>query len=210
MFFESITREQIQQYNNDWQTIIQPRSDHETLNRWRFSFCTVHTSWKQSCEQYLALQNTYECTDYQSIAKILRNTGGGMWDIKATGISKLHDHWINQEPMLYNKTCKGWQKYRNELVSILPKLGLAKTSFALEMLHPINAQIICIDTHMWQAFGWTNPNDTPSTAQYHYYENYWVDQANEYDVPPVTSRNLFWDQIQNQSSSLYWADYLDN
>lgn len=129
-----------------------------------------------------------------------------MWDIKANGIAKLHDYW-NDAPEMFD-TQPNWQKYRNELANKLPKLGLAKTSFAIEMLHPMDAQVICIDRHMFKAFGWENVDLACSDAQYHYYENYWVDMSNSYLVPPVLSRNLFWDIIQNQTSSLYWANYL--
>jgi hypothetical protein len=61
---------------------------------------------------------------------------------------------------------------------------------------------------MLKAFGWEDVNISPSEAQYHYYENYWIDISNEYKLSPVISRNLFWDKIQQQNSSLYWAKHL--
>lgn len=206
LFFESITPQQIKQYKADWQTIM-PTSEHETLNRWRFAYCTVHTPWLRSCEQYDKIKPLYENADYQALARILRNTSGGMWDIKANGISRLHSYWTDNQEMFDPQP--NWQEFRNKLADKMFKLGLAKTSFALEMLHPMTAQIICIDRHMFKAFGWENVDLACSTAQYLFYEDYWLSMSNEYGIPPVISRNLFWDQIQNQTSSLYWANYLN-
>ncbi len=130
-----------------------------------------------------------------------------MWDIKAYGIAILHYLW-QQDDIRFHGPENKWQAYRNKLYEALPKLGLAKTSFAIEMLFPHTAQIICIDRHMFKAFGWEDVDRQCSDAQYHYYENYWVDMSNEYNLAPVISRNLFWDQIQQQDSSMYWAKYL--
>jgi len=86
---------------------------------------------------------------------------------------------------------------------------LAKTSFAIEMIRPLDAQIICIDRHMFKAFGWEDVDRGASPAQYTYYEDYWNELSNSYGIPPVISRNLFWDKVQKQDSSMYWAKYLN-
>ncbi len=192
-------------YVRDWTTIM-PTSDHSNLNRWRFAYCTVHTPWLRSCEQYNAIKNTYENTNKESLIKILKNTSGGMWDIKATGISTLHEYWQDTPEIFEPQT--NWQRFRNNLVSKLKKLGFAKTSFAIEMIHPHEAQCICIDRHMFKAFGWENVDRACSPEQYHYYENWWIDLSNSFGIAPVVSRNLFWDKIQQQPSSMYWAKYL--
>jgi hypothetical protein len=205
-FFESIKQPTIERYKTDWTTII-PKSDHETLNRWRFAYCTVHTPWENSCDQYNRFKHTYEDQEYPALVRLLKDSGGGMWDIKAYGIAILHYLWQIQSP-LFDKPTRKWQAFRNTIRNNLPKLGLAKTSFAIEMLYPHDAQVICIDRHMFKAFGWEDVDRVCSDAQYHYYENYWVDISNEYNLAPVISRNLFWDIIQQQDSSMYWAKHL--
>jgi hypothetical protein len=177
------------------------------LNRWRFAYCTVHTSWGNSCDQYNKLKHTFEDLNYPQLVAVLKPTKGGMWDIKAYGIAILHYLWQNDNS-IFDMPNRNWQANRNRLCNALPKLGLAKSSFALEMLHPHEAQIICLDRHMLKALGWEDVNLSISEAQYHYYENYWIDISNEYKLSPVISRNIFWDQIQQQSSSLYWAKHL--
>jgi len=47
---------------------------------------------------------------------------------------------------------KMWTEYRDRLESRILGLGLAKTSFALEMQHPLEAHCFCADTHLFQLY----------------------------------------------------------
>lgn len=204
-FFASITPYDKSRYINDWIKLT-PRSDFERLNRFKFAFCTVHTSWLNSCEQFADIQNLYDNVSYDKLNEILADGPGGMYQIKATGIDKLHELWDTD--LFHKQSNVQWQTFRNKIADNLPKLGLAKTSFALEMIYPLKAQVICLDRHMWKAFGWDDPDKSGSPAQYHYFENYWLELSKRYDIQPVIARNIFWDKIQNQPNSLYWAKYL--
>jgi len=185
-----------------------PKSDREHINRYRFAYCTVHTSWANSCDQYNAIKRTNADTTYNSLHRMLKNSQGGMYQIKATGIDNLQYLW-RRHRNLFTPKPDNWQSWRNKLAKMLKKLGLAKTSFAIEMIRPLDAQIICIDRHMFKAFGWEDVDRGASPAQYTYYEDYWNELSNSYGIPPVISRNLFWDKIQKQDSSMYWAKYLN-
>jgi len=204
-FFNSLTNDVVLKYVKDW-TKIRPSTPRQALNRWRFAYCTVHTPWERSCEQYDQIKHEDTTTPISKLEKLLSSSSGGMFNIKATGINGLHYQW-NTNPLAFVPNAD-WQQWRNELMSKLPKLGPAKTSFAIEMLHPTTAQCICLDRHMLKAFGWTQVDQTVSIPQYQYYENYWITKSNEKNIPPVISRNIFWDQIQQQPDSLYWANYL--
>lgn len=206
-FFEGINPIDVKRYKSDWQTIM-PKSDREHLNRYRFAYCTVHTSWANSCNQYNAVKKSEAKSTYNHLLQVLKNSQGGMYVIKATGINSLQSLWINHRKM-FNPEPDKWQSWRNKLCKNLKKLGLAKTSFAIEMIRPMDAQIICIDRHMFKAFGWENVDKGASLEQYTYYEDYWNELSNSYDIPPVISRNMFWDKIQKQDSSMYWAKYLN-
>ncbi|MAT87222.1 MAG: hypothetical protein CL532_01545 [Aestuariivita sp.] len=130
-----------------------------------------------------------------------------MFEIKANALTHFQLTW-NTEQNLFNKPQDNWQKHRDKLVNALPGIGYAKTSFALEMIYPNEAECLCLDRHMLKAFGFTDVNSTVSKEQYYHYENYWLDHAKAFRVPAVISRNIFWDQIQNQTNSLYWASSL--
>lgn len=206
-FFPTINQEEKTRYLNDWQSIT-PKSNQQHINRYRFAYCTVHTSWANSVDQYNAIKRTNENTSYNSLHRMLKNSAGGMYQIKATGINNLQSMWINNRKM-FNPDKNNWQSWRTKLSKNLKRLGLAKTSFAIEMIRPLDAQIICIDRHMFKAFGWENVDKSCSYNQYKYYEDYWCELSNSYKIPPVISRNIFWDKIQNQTSSMYWAKYLN-
>lgn len=206
-FFASVDKNDTDRYIQDWQTIT-PRNDREHINRYRFAYCTVHTSWANSVDQYNAIKRTNADTTYNSLLRMLKNSQGGMYQIKATGIDHLQSLWTNNR-QLFNPQPDNWQTWRTKLSNNLKKLGLAKTSFAIEMIRPLDAQIICIDRHMFKAFGWENVDQACSYDQYKYYEDYWNELSNHYDIPPVISRNMFWDQIQQQPDSMYWAKYLN-
>jgi len=127
-----------------------------------------------------------------------------MWGIKAKGIHHFQLEWATNN-QLFQPT-SDWQAWRNKLVKALPGIGPAKVSFAIEMIHPTEAQCICLDRHMLKAFGWTQLDSQPELEQYTLYENYWLHKSAERNIPPVISRNIFWDKIQQQNSSMYWAN----
>jgi thermostable 8-oxoguanine DNA glycosylase len=136
-----------------------------------------------------------------------------MFNIKAEGIDNLHDLWRNRSELFDIDELSSrseWRQHRNKLVNKLNKLGMAKTSFALEMLHPLTAKTICIDRHMFKAFGWENVDVSSTKKQYEYFEDYWLDLSEEYKISPAISRNLFWDIIQQEPSSMYWGEYLQD
>lgn len=207
-WFDAIDYNDINRYNQDWQTIM-PKTDHNALNRWQFAYCTVHTPWLRSCEQYDKIKHTTPATPYNKLLHMFKQTGGGMFNHKAEGVHNLHTHWTTNKK-LFEPDTNNWQDWRDNLANSLKRLGLAKTSFAIEMVRPMDAQIICIDRHMFKAFGWENVDESCNPNQYRYYEDYWLELSKSAGVAPVISRNLFWDQIQQQNSSMYWANYLLN
>ena len=207
----STLNQKLEQYRKEWEKEIKPQSDLGRLNRWRFAFCTVHTPWLPSCEQYLDIKDNFDDIQLESLLEKLAFGSGGMHNSKAEGILNLQHLW-NATPELFElsdlSSRDQWRKARNRLTKKLNYLGLAKTSFALEMLEPLKCQVICIDRHMFRAFGWTDPDKAASQKQYEYYEDYWLDLCNYYKVEPAIARNLYWDIIQQQPSSMYWGEYL--
>ena len=67
-----------------------------------------------------------------------------MHEIKAKGIQNLHELWETRNELFDFDgltTREEWQNARNKLTNKLTKLGSAKTSFAIEMLRPLDAQL---------------------------------------------------------------------
>ena len=70
-FFEGINPIDVERYKSDWQTIM-PNSDREQLNRYRFAYCTVHTSWANSCDQYNAVKKYDASITYDTLLRMLK------------------------------------------------------------------------------------------------------------------------------------------
>ncbi len=201
-FFSELQTREVNRYIQDWER-IRPKTNQETINRWRFAYCTIHTPWERSCNQYNQVKGIYGKANLDSLERLLSRSTGGMWSIKANGIYHFQLEWATNK-QLFEPT-NDWQTWRNKLVEALPGIGQAKVSFAIEMIHPTEAECICLDRHMLKAFGWTQLDKQPELDQYMIYEDYWLKLSAERGVPPVISRNIFWDRIQKQDSSLYWA-----
>jgi thermostable 8-oxoguanine DNA glycosylase len=204
-FYHHLTAKDVKRYVEDWKSLT-PTTDPQRANRWKFAYCTIHTPWERSCEQFEKIKGHYGHTELTTLRRALSSTSGGMYDLKSKAIHHFQLAWKNDTPLF--EPTNNWQDFRDKLVTELPGIGYAKTSFALEMIYPNEAKCLCLDRHMLKACGWTDVNSTVSKDQYRYYEDYWLDISREYKVPPVISRNIYWDQIQQQPNSFYWANSL--
>jgi hypothetical protein len=91
---------------------------------------------------------------------------------------------------------------RNRLKKETLGLGPAKTSFALEMCYPTKAKVVCMDTHMFQAYGLDQVKDN---KKYESIETHWVDMCSMWNIPPYIARCMYWDTKQNKQDSSYWS-----
>jgi len=74
------------------------------------------------------------------------------------------------------------------------------------MIHPTNAEIVCLDTHLFQAYGL---NQTKHARQYGNLENHWVENSRKKDLPPYIARCIYWDRKQEKEDSRYWSHVLE-
>jgi hypothetical protein len=95
-----------------------------------------------------------------------------------------------------------WQGHRNNLASQIKGLQKAKTSFALEMLEPNQAEVFCADVHLYRMFGL---NQTKDKRHYETIENHWLERSKTFSVPSYIARAIYWNRNQNQEICDYWA-----
>ena len=87
-------------------------------------------------------------------------------------IGKFSDaFWGNPSDYLARNTDEGWTEWRDRLAKGILGLGKAKTSFAIEMMFPLEAQVVCMDTHLFQAYGL---DQTKDSRRYKEIEDYWL------------------------------------
>ena len=217
-FFESIRDKDILTYNEYWAE-LKPQTDRAAFRRYLFAFMSVHTSWKNNCKGYNAIKQfsrwTIEKTDqlqfwnYNSddLFKRIRDTRVGMQNNRTNYIGLFSDtFWDNPSDYLARNSNESWIEWRDRLAKKILGLGKAKTSFAIEMLHPLEAQVVCMDTHLFQIYGL---NQTKHLKLYNDIEADWLERSEQRGIAPYMARCLYWDKNQKRKNSRYWSKVLE-
>jgi hypothetical protein len=205
-FFNSLNYSEVPTYKSYWEQ-ISPTDTSEQFKRWLFAFMSVHTSWKSNIVGYQAIKDwwTWMNKDEQLLQKI-SDSRVGMQNNRLRFISEFsHKFW--SDPSRYKKDkSESWRKFRNRLKDITLGLGAAKTSFAVEMCYPNSAEVACLDTHMFQAYGLDQISDAKFYPEI---EQHWVDMAKMWNIPPYIARCIYWDKKQGHTDSRYWSYVLE-
>jgi hypothetical protein len=201
-FFLDLNYGSVPEYKEYWRSIT-PENDTEVFQRWLFAFMSVHTSWQSNVRGYEAIKDWWTWINrWGDLHAAIDNSRVGMQNNRVRYITAFTEKfWKN--PSLYRKgQNESWVEFRDRLKDITLGLGPAKTSFAIELCYPNTAKVVCLDTHMFQAYGL---NQTKDARQYAELEQRWIDMCNMWAVPPYIARCLYWDVKQGYSSSSYWS-----
>jgi len=201
-FFVNINPSLVGDYTGYW-THISPKDLSEVFKRFLFAFMSVHTSWKANVTGYKAIENWWEwINNATELQDRLVDSRVGMQNNRAKYLNTFAtSFWKN--PKFYSKgDNETWVQYRDRLERVTLGLGKAKTSFAIEMCYPNETNVVCLDTHMFQAYGL---DQTKHARQYADLERHWVEMSKMWNIPPYIARCLYWDAKQGQNSSQYWS-----
>ena len=207
-FFSSIRDKEISNYNNYWSQ-LQPRFIDEAFKRYVFAFLSVHTTWENNCKAYNILKDFNKWKDDEALLhKKLVQSGVGMQNNRTKYLNKfIKEFWADQAKFVVKEDGESWTEWRDRLVKSILGLGKAKVSFALEMMYPVEAQVACMDTHLFQVYGLDQSKDS---KHYNKIEADWVDRSNKRGLAPYMARCLYWDKNQNRKNSRYWSKVLEN
>ena len=217
-FFDSIKDKDIAAYNDYWGE-LKPQSQSAIFRRYLFAFMSVHTSWKNNCKGYNAIKQfskwQYEDEpqmrlwnyDSDDLFRRIKETRVGMQNNRTNYIGKFSDaFWGNPSDYLARNTGEGWAEWRDRLAKSILGLGKAKTSFAIEMMFPLEAQVVCMDTHLFQVYGL---NQSKNAKLYNDIEADWLQRGADRDIAPYMARCIYWDKNQNRKNSRYWSKVLE-
>jgi hypothetical protein len=205
----SITPEEIDKYNKYWLKIT-PNDDEEYYWRWIFGFLSVHTSWSSNVNSYSLLRRHEWRDNEQELMRLLKESRVGLYKVRHRGILEFTTaYWKNPECWKKYKT-ESWISCRNRLMNKCYGLGLAKTAFSLEMCYPLENRSVCLDTHMYQLYGYSTKELHKAQKHYSLMESYWNIYCDDKGVSPYIARCIFWDKKQNQTDSRYWSYVLEN
>jgi thermostable 8-oxoguanine DNA glycosylase len=182
-----------------------PQTDEAVFRRFLFAFASVQTGWQANVALYQALYDLEWCNDQMALRERIQSVPAGLSNNREKYIWDLSNHfWSINGPEWYRRHHdESWQDYRDRMVDNIFGLGPAKVSFAVEMIYPEAAEVVCLDRHMLRMYKYC------STQEYKQYENHWVKHSLKSDVNPVVSRWMCWDHIQDQPDSRYWAYILE-
>ena len=204
--FNSFDQEEVQRYKDYWQGVA-PKNDTEVFQRWLFAFMSVHTTWERNVIGYEAIKDwTKWFNNDKKLKEIIVDSRVGLHNNRVRFISEFaRKFW--QDPEWYKYQGGDWQAFRDRLVKSILGLGIAKVSFSLEMIYPNEAEVTCMDTHLFQAYGLDQSKDA---RRYKEIENYWLDMCRMWNVPSYIARCILWDRKQEQTDSRYWSYVLED
>ena len=205
-FFDSIQPEEIK-FQYDYWKKLKPINDSERFQRFLFAFTSVHTSWEANIRGYNLIKDWWTwMNQWDNLKEKLIESRIGLHNNRLRFISEFTlKFWSN--PSNFDRGFnENWNGFRNRIVKEITGLGLAKSSFAIEMIYPDEAEVVCLDTHLFQAYGL---DQVKHRKKYDLLENHWVKNSVKKDLPPYIARCIYWDRKQEKSDSRYWSHVLE-
>lgn len=211
-FFRTIDPETAKRYTDYWES-VRPTGDMEIFQRYLFAFCSVHTTFKGNVNGYQAIKNYNDwANNPEVLLRNLKESGAGLHNNRAKFIKEFADvYWADPKSFCFTSK-KRHVARRDEITSKIKGLGVAKVSFALEMIHPNQARVVCGDVHQLRLYGIEGLEYNSSAkgrAIYRKMENHWVVNSHKAGVSPYVARCIFWDQLQNKPNPRYWSYVLE-
>lgn len=198
----SLEQNTIDRYADYWNG-IRANTDEEFFKRFLFAFMSVHTTWRSNVSGYEAICE-FQLWRHSREELLRRLKAGrcGLYNNRARYIWQFSQSFWAAPEAYYREKDEPWHYYRNRLENNILGLGLAKTSFALEMAFPLECQVVCLDVHMLRLYGQTNhvPN-----RKYFLCEDHWVVRCQNRSIASYPARMVYWDSIQGKQNSRYWS-----
>ena len=213
IFFETFPRDKVVKYKEYWES-VRPQNHEDIFRRYLFAYCSVHTTWKGNCAGYNAIKNFNEwIDDKDTLREKLHKSGVGLHNNRTNYIWDFSEKfWANPKDF-YLTTKKYHVKKRDSIVNKISGIGLAKVSFALEMIHPNDARVLCGDVHQLRLYDMETLKYNKSrtgTDLYKKMERHWMVNCGKLGVPSYIARSIYWDDLQKKEDSRYWSFVLED
>lgn len=213
IFFENFPRDKVVKYKEYWES-IRPQNNDNIFRRYLFSYCSVHTTWQGNIKGYNAIKNFNEwIDDKDALREKLHKSGVGLHNNRTNYIWDFSTKFWDNPKDFYLTTKKYHVKKRDSIVSKISGIGMAKVSFALEMIHPNEARALCLDVHMLRLYDMEHLKYNKSrsgTESYKKAERHWMVNCGKLKVPSYIARSIYWDDLQKKEDSRYWSFCLED
>jgi len=203
-FFQSIKCREQDSYIQYWKS-IQPETANDHFLRYIFAFMSVHTTYEANVTAYNKLKDSMWIGDEQELEKRLIESRVGLHNNRKKFLVKFtNEFWAC--PSRFIPSASNTKVKRDELYPTILGLGIAKTSFAMEMMKPIENEAVCMDTHLFQLYGLSQ---NKHHKLYSAIEAHWNKMSKLFACPNYIARCLFWDKNQGEEDSRYWSYCLE-
>jgi len=195
-------------YINYWGDLT-AQTDADVFRRFLFAFCSVHTSWESNVAGYCALRD-FELWlgDREALRSRLVASGVGLYNNRTKFIGDFAEVFWAGPCYFRRRPRESWGAYRDRLEHNILGLGPAKTSFALELAFPLEAEVLCLDVHMLRMYG--KRGQSMKVGEYERYEHDWLGRSRAVELPSYIVKQIHWDSQQGRSDSRYWSHVLES
>lgn len=211
-FFKNFPHDKVVSYKEYWES-VRPKNVEDIFRRYLFSYCSVHTTWQGNVKGYNAIKDFNNWIDNKDILlERLHKSGVGLHNNRTNYIWDFSTKFWSDPKNFYFTTKKYHVKKRDSILSKINGIAQAKVSFALEMIHPNEARVLCGDIHILRLYGMEHLKYTKNKSGFGLYkkmERHWMINCGKLKVPSYIARSLYWDTIQKQEDSRYWSHALE-
>jgi thermostable 8-oxoguanine DNA glycosylase len=211
-FFDSLPKDKVFSYKDYWES-VKPKNTEDIFRRYLFAYCSVHTTWQGNVKGYNAIKNFNTwITNKEKLLELLKESGVGLHNNRTKYIWDFSTKFWDNPKDFYLTTKKYHVKKRDSILNKIKGIGLAKISFALEMIHPNDARVLCGDIHQLRLYDIEKLKYNKSKsgmATYKEMERHWVVNCGRNKIPSYIARCLYWDSLQKKEDSRYWSFVLE-
>ena len=211
-FLTSVDGARLVQYVDYWNRLT-PTNNHEIFQRWLFAYASVHTTWKSNVALFKAIKGCEWLGNKDKLKQQIIESRAGLHNNRANFITDFADKfWTHPEQFSYSPGM-AWVDFRSQIDKSIKGIGRAKIAFAFEMINPTSVQLVCLDTHILQLFGYKTSdikNNKIKDKDFESIEQHWITTCKQLNIPPALVRFMYWDIKQGKPNSRYWSKILEN
>ena len=209
-FFDNLTLKLVKTETDYWDKLTID-SHAEYFKRWVFAIMSVHTTWESNVRGYIeAMKDLSWTIDKDFLEQMVINGKVGMYERRNRGLWELAQKFRANPKQFYKRKNETWQECRNRLIGTIFGLGNAKTTYALSLAYPTEAELCCLDVHLLRFMGHDPSNGHPSNLSiYQAMEDEWLERCYKYGVAPNVAREIYWNKVQGRRNSRYWSYCLE-
>lgn len=207
-FLEKLSDNALKANTEYWDSLT--IKDHfECFQRWVFAICSVHTTWESNVKGYNHLMADLSwMLSKERLEEAIKTSGLGMYHRRNKGLWQLVEGFRDNPEEFYKQDNETWVEARNRLVGRIYGLAYAKTTFAMTLSFPTQAELVCLDVHILRFMGYDR-DGSPNAKFYLDMEKKWLDTCALHNANPAVVREIYWDRVQNRRNPRYWSYCLE-